>query len=40
MSAGVAHVMSGVAFRTLIATVAAALLYAAVFVGVNVTDKV
>ena len=40
MSAGFAQVMSGVAFRTVIATVAVALLYAAVSVGVKVTDSV
>ena len=40
ISAGFAQVMIGVAFRTVIATVAVALLYAVVSVGVKVTDSV
>src|SRR5262245_21846902 len=40
MSAGFAHVMTGVAFKTLIETVLVALDTLAVSAGVNVTDNV
>ena len=40
MSAGVAHVMMGVAFRTLMLTVFVAVVKLAASVGVNVTESV
>src|SRR5215813_4201484 len=40
MSAGVAHVMMGVAFRTLMLTVFVAVVKFAVSVGVKVTDRI
>ena len=40
MSAGFAHVMTGVAFSTLIETVFVAMVKFAVSVGVKVTDSV